>query len=163
MIWGMSQLAFAGVQPAGLRHLASGGPGCFEWIRSRASGPGEVSRLPEVCRNLRSDYHQALEVIHRDRSGLVGQVGKTLRTSRSDRSPYEAILFSVLMGERGLLPSLREREKVEKKKKLRLQYASVAVARLEGKACSVTQFSKAEFQELCRARDSVLSEAGRNR
>jgi hypothetical protein len=109
---------------------------------------------------MRTDYHRVLETVHRDRKGLVGQVGSVLRTARSDQSPYEAILFSVLFNDRGLLPALKDREKIEKKKKLRFQYATAAVGRIENGRCPVALQSLTELQELCQARDSILSGAG---
>ena len=160
IILGFGQPAWAGVRPSGLRHLGFGTPGCFEWIRSRAAGASEVAGLPESCRQMRTDYHRVLETVHQDRKGLLGQVGKVLRSARSDRSPYEAMLFSVLFNDRSLLPALKEREKIEKKKKLRFQYATAAIGRVETGRCPVAIQSLAELRELCQVRDSVLSEAG---
>lgn len=160
IILGFGQVSSAGVHPSGLKYLASGSPGCFEWIRSRASAPADTTRLPESCRQLRTDYHRVLESIHGERKSLLGQVGKVLQSARSDRSPYEAILFSVLLNERSLLPALKNREKFEKKKNLRFQYASAAIGRLERGQCPIGLQSVSELRELCQARDSVLSRAG---
>jgi hypothetical protein len=109
---------------------------------------------------MRADYHHILEIVHRERKQVLEHIRKVLQSARSDRSPYEAILFSVLLQDRSLLPGLKEREKIEKKKKLRIQYASAAVGRIENGGCPISLQSKAELKELCQARDSVLKGAG---
>jgi hypothetical protein len=152
-------VAHARTAPEPLLHLAGGSPGCFEWIRSSAVPETEAARLPDRCRKLRQDYQVALgRVIAGGRKSLVTELSKTLKQARANRSPYEAILFSLLLGERSLLPQLREREKWEKKRKLKYQYAAWALRRLETGNCPVP--IPMEYRELCNSRDSVLAHAG---
>jgi hypothetical protein len=111
---------------------------------------------------MRSDYHRVLETIHRDRKGVLSKVGQALRSSRSDSSPYEAILFAVLLKDQSLLPALKEREKVEKKRRLRTQFATAAIGRIERGGCPAALRGANELRELCQVRDSVLAESGRS-
>jgi hypothetical protein len=120
-----------------------------------------VAQQPEACRKIRSDYHRVLKTIHRDRKGVLSQIGQTLRSSRSDSSPYEALLFAVLLKDHALLPALKEREKIEKKKRLRNQFATAAIGRIEGGGCPAVFRGANELRELCQVRDSVLAESGR--
>ncbi len=148
-----------------LSHLGEGNPGCFEVIRNRALSAHEVSSLPLACRHLHADYASLQEALLRDRPQAIGYIQKALLKSTLSQSPYEAILFSMLLSEKSLIPTLEKRAKIDQKIRVPFRYAALAVERLKGKTCLDlgSRYSSEFYQELCHVQDPLLASLGRRR
>ena len=141
-----------------------GAPGCFETIRNRVLSSGEVMRLPEFCQKLRLDYVSLL-----DGSLSPARVRKSLEKALLNQasrvSPYEAILFALLMKDRALIPVLKKRALADARSGVPFRYAELALERMEGRAVETLRlkYKHPNYAELLRSKDSILELKGGRR
>ena len=138
-------------------HFEEGNPGCFEFIRGRVLSESEIRRLPDACQKLRLDYLELIQPKQNSKQVRAALV-KALTHSKTKSTPYEAILFAMLMKDPSLLTALKTRARHDRNLALPFRYAELALLRIAG---TEPDYSKAPFNhpfysEIRVARDVVL-------
>lgn len=121
---------------ASVMGLNRGEPGCQPVVSAQAISDAAAKRLSPQCQEYRDAYSAMLEIYSKSRSRFVQELKSVILNAKDHRSPYRALVFAVLSGEKELIAPIQKRAHREAKLKVKWPYAKVALERLQSQKCS---------------------------